>query len=82
LKEVLSYSLGTHPLSLATPTGGLVKTVKSKLFEIIESEAGNPEVDIHNFHNNTLIVDAMAILQVMKGKSYSSSISCFCASGT
>ncbi|XP_028410493.1 uncharacterized protein LOC114533190 [Dendronephthya gigantea] len=68
LKEVLSYSLGAYPLSLATPTGGLVKTAKSKLFEIVESKAGNPEVDIRNFHNNALIVDAMAVLQVMKGK--------------
>ncbi len=70
LEEVLSYSLGSFPLSLATPTGGLVKTAKSKLLEIIENEAGNPEVDIHSFHNNALIVDAMAVLQVIKGKLY------------
>ena len=38
LKQVLSYSLGSFPLSLATPTGGLVKTAKSKLFEIVEDE--------------------------------------------
>lgn len=68
LKEVLSYSLGSFPLSLATPNGGLVKTAKSKLLEILEREADNPEVDIRSFHNNALIVDAMAVLQVMKGK--------------
>lgn len=70
LKEVLSYSLGSFPLSLATPTGGLVKTAKSKLLEIVESETGNPEVDIQSFQDNALIVDAMAVLQVIKGKLY------------
>lgn len=70
LREVLSYSLGSFPLSLATPTRGLVKTAKSKLLEIIESEAGNPELDIHGYQNNSLIVDAMAILQIIKGKLY------------
>ena len=70
LEEVLSYSLGSFPLSLATPTGGLVKTAKSMLLEIVESEAGNSEVDIHSFQNNALIVDAMAVLHVIKGKLY------------
>ena len=36
LKLVLSYSLGTYPLSLATTSGDLVKTAKSKLFDILE----------------------------------------------
>ena len=66
LKQVLSYSLGCFPLSLAAPTGGLVKTAKSKLLEIVEDEAGS--IDINNFHNNAIIVDAMAVLQVIKGK--------------
>ena len=65
---MLSYSLGSFPLSLATPTGGLVKTAKSKLHEIVEDEVGNIEIDINNFHNNAIIVDAMAVLQVIKGK--------------
>ena len=68
LKELLSYSLGTYPLSLSTTTGGLVKTAKSKLVEILEDEAGNPEVDMRGFNNNALIVDAMAVVQSMKGK--------------
>ena len=33
---VLSYSLGPYPLSLATTSGSLVKTAKSKLFDILE----------------------------------------------
>ena len=70
LNEVFTYSLGSFPLSLATATGGLVKTAKSKLLEIIESEAGNPEVDLNSFQNNALMVDAMAVLQIMKGKLY------------
>ena len=46
LKELLSYSLGTYPLSLSTTTGGLVKTAKSKLFDFLENEAGNPQADM------------------------------------
>ena len=67
MKEVLSYSLGIYPLSLATATGSIVKTVKSKLFEILESEACDSEVDISSQINNALIVDAMAVLQAIKG---------------
>lgn len=68
LKEVMTYSLGVYPLSLATASGGLVKTAKSKLFKILEGEAGNPDVDVRSFHNNALIVDAMAVIQSIKGK--------------
>ena len=46
MKEVLSYSLGIYPLSLATASGGLVKTAKHKLFHILESKGENDEVDI------------------------------------
>lgn len=68
LKELLSYSLGVYPLSLATATGEFVKTAKSKLFEILEGEAGNPEVDMRALNNNALILDAMAVIQTIKGK--------------
>ena len=68
LREVLSYSLGSFPLSLATPNGGLVKTAKSKLLDIVENEAENSVVDISNLQNTALIVDAMATLQVIKGR--------------
>ena len=68
LKELLSYSLGTYPLSLSTTAGGLVKTAKSKLFGILEDEARNPEVDMRAFNNNAIIVDAMAVVQSIKGK--------------
>ena len=36
LELVLSYSLGTYPLSLATTSACLVKTAKSKLFDILQ----------------------------------------------
>ena len=36
IEVVLSYSVGTYPLSLATTSGSLLKTAKSKLFEILE----------------------------------------------
>ena len=47
-----------------------VKTAKSKLFEILESEASNSAVDIRNRLNNALIVDAMAVLQTLKSNVY------------
>jgi hypothetical protein len=45
-----------------------VKTAKSKLFDILEDEAGNPEDDMRAFNNNTIIVDGMAVVQSIKGK--------------
>jgi hypothetical protein len=68
LKELLSYSLGNYPLSLSTTTGGLVKTAKSKLFDILEDDVGNPEVDMRAFNHNAIVVDAMAVIQSIKGK--------------
>ena len=50
-------------------TGGLVKTTKAKMLHILEAAANNPIVDIMNIgDNNALIVDAMAVLQALKGK--------------
>ena len=69
LKELLSYSLSDYPLSIATVTGGLVKTTKAKMLHILEEAANNPVVDIANIGDgNALIVDAMAVLQALKGK--------------
>ena len=69
LKGLLSYSLSEYPLSISTTSGELVKTAKFKLFEILEGEAKNPVVDVENLRDgNALIVDTMAVLQVMKGK--------------
>ena len=69
LKDLLSYNLSDYPLSLATAAGGLVKTAKSKMFEILESTVVDSKVDPNNVGDrNALIVDAMAVLQAMKGK--------------
>ena len=68
LKELLSYSLSDYPLSLATVTGGLVKTAKSKVFEILKSMVEDPVVNFESIgERNALIVDAFAILHPMKG---------------
>ena len=66
--ELLSYSLGTYPLLLRTTIGGLAKTAKSKLAEVLQNESGNPEVDVCAFGSNALIVDVMAVIQSIKGK--------------
>lgn len=69
LKSLLSFSLSEFPLSIATSSGDLVKTTKSKMFEVLEKTASNSLVDVKNLPNETaLIVDAMAVVQTMKGK--------------
>ena len=68
LKDLLSYSLSDYPLSLATLTGGLVKTAKSKMFEILNNMVEDPLLTMENIgERNALIVDAFAILHAMKG---------------
>ena len=68
MQNVLSYCLGAYPLSLAFVNGSLLKTAKFKLADILESESGNPHVDKIDIPNdNALIVDAMAIVQCLKG---------------
>ena len=69
LKGLLSFSLSEFPLSIATAFGDLVKTTKSKMFEVLEKTAGSPVVDADSLQNRTaLIVDAMAVVQAMKRK--------------
>ena len=68
LQNVLSYCLGAYPLSLASVSGSLLKTAKSKLADILERESGNPHVDITDIpNNNALVVDGMAVVQCLKG---------------
>ena len=50
MELVLSYSLGPYPLSLATTSGSLVKTAKSKFFDILEGA----------FSQRTVLVRAVA----------------------
>ena len=68
MQNVLSYCHGAYPLSLASVNGSLLKTAKSKLAGILESESGNPHVDKIDIPNDSaLVVDAMAIVQCLKG---------------
>ena len=69
LKGLLSFSFSEFPLSIATASGDLVKTTKSKMFEVLEKTTGSPVVEADSLQNRTaLIVDAMAVVQAMKGK--------------
>ena len=69
LKELFSYSLSDYPLSLATVSGSLVKTSKAKMFEILAPFAGDLMVDMESLGDgNALVLDAMAVLQVITGK--------------
>ena len=69
LEELLSYSLSDYPLSLATVSGGLVKTAKAKMFEILEGMAVDPVVEADGIgQRNALIIDAMADVQSINGK--------------
>ena len=58
LEELLSYSLSDYPLLLATVSGGLVKTAKAKMFEILEGMAVNPVVEADDIgQRNGLIIE-------------------------
>ena len=63
LQEVFKYSLGPLPWSLASVDGSLCRTVKSKLLETL-IEGVEPAEDVPS--SAALIVDGMAVLQVMK----------------
>ena len=63
MREVLKYTQGPLPWSLATPEGLYVKTSKSKLAEVLEKDvdpcAEEPDASVY-------ILDGMALLQSIK----------------
>ena len=65
MKDVLQYSLRPFPSPLATVEGHLVKTAKSKLLNLLESEMNDAYVKQVD-GESALIIDAMAILQTIK----------------
>ena len=65
MENVLQYSLRPFPLSFATPKGNLVKIAKSNLLNIIETETQDALIESVD-GACALILDAMAILQLMK----------------
>ena len=65
MENVLQYSLRPFPLPFATAKGNLVKTAKSKLLNIIETEMQDGLIE-SVAGACALILDAMAILQSMK----------------
>ena len=65
LEQVFTYSLQSYPAALATSTGGLVKTVKSKLLCFLESETNMASVE-NLPDGSVLILDAMAVLQTVQ----------------
>lgn len=62
LQELLSYSLGPLPLSLANSQGSLVKTNKTNLLHALEGYAENPLVD-NPIEGGIYIVDGMSFIQ-------------------
>ena len=64
MKEVLSYSLGPVPWSLATAEGAMTKTAKSNLLPLLEGAVPPVEQPPSDAVN---IVDGMAMLQAFKG---------------
>ena len=60
LKEVLAYSLGPIPWSLATLDGNVSKTVKSKLLDAIENTVDDPTGDA--FPNNCVRVHVFDVI--------------------
>ena len=64
MKDVLRYSLGPIPWSLALPDGGLVKTVKSKLLNVVEVGV---ETVASAPMGSVVIYDGMVLLQQLDG---------------
>ena len=62
LKEVLTYSLGPIPWSLATLDGNVSKTVKSKLLDALENAVDDPTVDALP-SDCVRVFDGMVIIQ-------------------
>ena len=67
LQHVFTYSLRPYPRALATDSGCLVKTVKSKLLHVLEQEAMVPLIG-QIPTNSATIADGMALLQMLKAK--------------
>ena len=61
MKNVLFFSLGPVPLSLADSDGSLAKTLKSKLLHLLESSCDGADTDIPP--TTAWLVDGMAFLQ-------------------
>ena len=60
MKEILKYELSAFPLSLSTYDGSLTKTVKSKLFQVIQDQI---KVLSTSMRNTPSIFDDMMLLQ-------------------
>ena len=65
MKDVLTYSLRKFPSPIATVDGKLVKTPKSKLMHVLEGRVEDPAIECIP-SNNALILDGMALIQMMK----------------
>ena len=65
MKEVLKYTLRPFPSPLSLYDGSMVKTQKSKLLEIIEKKS-NVDCIVSIPERSCLVIDAMAMLQVLK----------------
>lgn len=65
MREVLAYSLGNFPLSIASADGGMAKTVKSQLLHLVTSNVKLAECQ-QIPKGGCLILDAMAIIQATK----------------
>ena len=61
LWNVLKYSLGPIPYSLANVNGTLMRTSKSKLLEFLENYSLSCEVDVNSVL--TWLYDRMAVIQ-------------------
>ncbi|XP_041369507.1 uncharacterized protein LOC121383502 [Gigantopelta aegis] len=65
LREILTYSLGSISLPLASMDGSLAKTSKSALLDLVEKKAEDCLVTLVP-SNSAIILDAMAVLQSLQ----------------
>lgn len=66
IDEMLTYSLGPLPQSIANFDGSLVKTNKAKLMHILEEDISPPATVRDIPDGSVWIWDAMALVQQLK----------------
>ena len=62
IDNLMQYSLGPVPMSLAYPDGSLMKTNRAKLLHYLEETVPNSKVE-NVPHGSAWIIDAMEIIQ-------------------
>ena len=67
LRSILKYEIGPIPLSLFKEDGSLRKNTKSQMMRVLEERYGQTDNMLEMGNKKAIIIDAMSMVQVMKG---------------